>query len=158
MTKPKEQKTPVILNRKANHLYTIEDRFEVGIMLIGSEVKSIRDGKCSLNEAWVDISEDKDELWLVGSHIDEYLFANRFNHIPARKRKLLAHVAEIQKMRKAKEQKGLTLIPLKLYFKNRYAKLEVGICRGKDQRDKRQDIISRESKLALARINKAAHR
>lgn len=158
MTKPKEQKTPVILNRKANHLYTVEDRFEVGIMLIGSEVKSIRDGKCSLNEAWVDISEDKDELWLVGSHIDEYLFANRFNHIPARKRKLLAHTAEIQKMRKAKEQKGLTLIPLKLYFKNRYAKLEVGICRGKDQRDKRQDIISRESKLALARINKAAHR
>lgn len=158
MTKPKEQKTPVILNRKANHLYTVEDRFEVGIMLIGSEVKSIRDGKCSLNEAWVDISEDKDELWLVGSHIDEYLFANRFNHIPARKRKLLAHAAEIQKMRKAKEQKGLTLIPLKLYFKNRYAKLEVGICRGKDQRDKRQDIISRESKLALARINKAAHR
>jgi SsrA-binding protein len=158
MTKPKEQKTPVILNRKANHLYTVEDRFEVGIMLIGSEVKSIRDGKCSLNEAWVDIAEDKDELWLVGSHIDEYLFANRFNHIPARKRKLLAHTAEIQKMRKAKEQKGLTLIPLKLYFKNRYAKLEVGICRGKDQRDKRQDIISRESKLALARINKAAHR
>lgn len=158
MTKPKEQKTPVILNRKANHLYTVEDRFEVGIMLIGSEVKSIRDGKCSLNEAWVDISEDKDELWLVGSHIDEYLFANRFNHIPARKRKLLAHTAEIQKMRKAKQQKGLTLIPLKLYFKNRYAKLEVGICRGKDQRDKRQDIISRESKLALARINKAAHR
>lgn len=158
MTKPKEQKTPVILNRKANHLYTVEDRFEVGIMLIGSEVKSIRDGKCSLNEAWVDIAEDKDELWLVGSHIDEYLFANRFNHIPARKRKLLAHTAEIQKMRKAKQQKGLTLIPLKLYFKNRYAKLEVGICRGKDQRDKRQDIISRESKLALARINKAAHR
>lgn len=158
MTKPKEEKTPVILNRKANHLYTVEDRFEVGIMLIGSEVKSIRDGKCSLNEAWVDISEDKDELWLVGSHIDEYLFANRYNHIPARKRKLLAHVTEIQKMRKAKELKGLTLIPLKLYFKNRYAKLEVGICRGKDQRDKRQDIISRESKLALARINKAAHR
>ena len=73
MSKEKESKTPTIINRKANHLYSIEDRFEVGIMLIGSEVKSIRDGKCSLNEAWVDISEDKDELWLVGAHIDEYI-------------------------------------------------------------------------------------
>jgi SsrA-binding protein len=134
----------------------VEDRFEVGIMLIGSEVKSIRDGKCSLNEAWVDITEDKDELWLVGAHIDEYLFANRFNHIPARRRKLLAHVSEIQKMRKAKELKGLTIIPLKLYFKNRFAKLEVGICRGKDQRDKREDVMNRDAKLAVARIAKAA--
>jgi SsrA-binding protein len=137
-------------------LYSIEDRFEVGIMLIGSEVKSIRDGKCSLNEAWVDISENKDELWLVGAHIDEYSFANRFNHIPARRRKLLAHISEIQKMRKAKELKGLTLIPLKLYFKNRFAKLEVGICRGKDQKDKREDVMNRDAKLAVARIAKAA--
>ncbi|MFA6341234.1 MAG: SsrA-binding protein SmpB [Fibrobacteraceae bacterium] len=156
MSKEKESKTPTIINRKANHLYSIEDRFEVGIMLIGSEVKSIRDGKCSLNEAWVDISEDKDELWLVGAHIDEYIFANRFNHIPARRRKLLAHISEIQKMRKAKELKGLTLIPLKLYFKNRFAKLEVGICRGKDQKDKREDVMNRDAKLAVARIAKAA--
>jgi SsrA-binding protein len=156
MSKEKESKTPLIINRKANHLYSVEDRFEVGIMLIGSEVKSIRDGKCSLNEAWVDITEDKDELWLVGAHIDEYLFANRFNHIPARRRKLLAHVSEIQKMRKAKELKGLTIIPLKLYFKNRFAKLEVGICRGKDQRDKREDVMNRDAKLAVARIAKAA--
>ena len=156
MCKEKESKTPTIINRKANHLYSIEDRFEVGIMLIGSEVKSIRDGKCSLNEAWVDISEDKDELWLVGAHIDEYIFANRFNHIPARRRKLLAHISEIQKMRKAKELKGLTLIPLKLYFKNRFAKLEVGICRGKDQKDKREDVMNRDAKLAVARIAKDA--
>lgn len=156
MSKEKENKTPTIINRKANHLYSIEDRFEVGIMLIGSEVKSIRDGKCSLNEAWVDISENKDELWLVGAHIDEYSFANRFNHIPARRRKLLAHISEIQKMRKAKELKGLTLIPLKLYFKNRFAKLEVGICRGKDQKDKREDVMNRDAKLAVARIAKAA--
>jgi SsrA-binding protein len=156
MSKEKESKTPTIINRKANHLYSIEDRFEVGIMLIGSEVKSIRDGKCSLNEAWVDISEDKDELWLVGAHIDEYIFANRFNHIPARRRKILAHISEIQKMRKAKELKGLTLIPLKLYFKNRFAKLEVGICRGKDQQDKREDVMNRDAKLAVARIAKAA--
>ena len=94
-------------------------------------------------------------LWLVGAHIDEYLFANRFNHFPARRRKLLAHVHEIAKMRKAKEQKGCTLIPLKLYFKNRRAKLEMGICRGKDQRDKRQDIINRDAKLEMARAAKA---
>lgn len=155
MDKKKQGATPVIQNRKANHLYFVDETFEVGIMLIGSEVKSIRDGKCTLNEAWIDITEDKDELWLVGAHIDEYLFANRFNHFPARRRKLLAHVHEIQKMRKAKDLKGYTIIPLKLYFKNRYAKLEVGICRGKDQRDKRQDIMQRDAKLELARVAKA---
>ncbi|MEE1276379.1 MAG: SsrA-binding protein SmpB [Fibrobacteraceae bacterium] len=153
MTK-KQPQTSVIQNRKANHLYFIEDRFETGLMLIGSEVKSIRNGKCSISEAWVDL-DDKNELWLVGAHIDEYLFANRFNHMPARRRKLLAHKHEIQKMRKAKELKGYTLIPLKIYFKNRYAKLEVGICRGKDQQDKRQDIIKRDAKLEMARIAKA---
>ncbi len=150
----KEQDTPVIQNRKANHLYFVEERFETGVMLIGSEVKSIRDGKCSLNEAWVDI-DDKDELWLVGAHIDEYLFANRFNHFPARKRKLLAHKHEIAKMRKAKDLKGYTLIPLKLYFKKRYVKLEVGICRGKDNQDKRQDLIKRDTQMEIARAMKA---
>ena len=154
MAKKEQQSTPVIQNRKANHLYFVEETFEVGIMLIGSEVKSIRDGKCSLNEAWVDIDEKRNEIWLVGAHIDEYLFANRFNHFPARRRKLLAHVHEITKMRKAKELKGYTLVPLKLYFKNRRAKLEMGICRGKDQRDKRQDIINRDAKLEMARAAK----
>ena len=150
-----EYKTPVIQNRKASHLYFVDKTFEVGIMLIGSEIKSIREGKCTLGEAWVDIDESKNELWLVGAHIDEYLFANRFNHFPARRRKLLAHVHEIQKMRKAKEQKGCTIVPLKMYFKNRIAKLEVGICRGKDQRDNRQDIINRDAKMEIARIAKA---
>lgn len=151
----KEQSTPVIQNRKASHLYFVDESFEVGVMLIGSEVKSIRDGKCTLGEAWIDLDPDKDELWLIGAHIDEYLFANRFNHFPARKRKLLAHVHEIQKMRKAKEQKGCTLIPLKLYFKNRKVKLEMGICRGKDQHDKRQSIMERDAKMEMARAAKA---
>lgn len=150
----KQEQTPCIQNRKANHLYFVEDRFEVGIMLIGSEVKSIRSGKCSLSEAWIDVDE-RNELWLVGAHIDEYLFANRFNHMPARRRKLLAHAHEIEKMRKAKERGGYTLIPLKLYFKNRYAKLEVGICKGKDQQDKRQDLMKRDAKLEMARLAKA---
>ena len=151
-------KTPTITNRKAQHLYFVESRFEVGIMLVGSEIKSIRAGKCTFSDAWVEVSRDKNELWLGGAHIDEYFFAKRFGHEPQRKRKLLAHISEIQKMRKATEIKGLTLIPLKLYFKNRYAKLEIGLCRGKDQRDKRADIIARDEKLAIARIVKAGGR
>lgn len=151
------QETPTIHNRKASHLYFVEDRFEVGIMLQGSEIKSIRAGKISLGEAWVDISDNL-ELWLVGAHIDEYNQANRFNHIPARRRKLLAHSHEIIKMRKATELKGLTIVPLKLYFKNRYAKLEIGICRGKDQRDKRHDLISKDATREMARTLKSMRR
>ncbi len=156
MTRKDSPKTPTIVNRKAQHQYFVDERFETGIMLVGSEIKSIRDGRCNINDAWIDVSKDKNELWLIGAHIDDYSFAKRFGHDPQRKRKLLAHVSEIQKMRKATELKGLTLIPLKLYFKNRYVKIEVGICRGKDNRDKRADIIARDTKLAIARIVKAA--
>lgn len=151
------QDNPTIINRKASHLYHIEDRYEVGIMLQGSEIKSIREGKISIGEAWVDIT-DSLELWLVGAHIDEFLQANRFNHIPARRRKLLAHKHEIEKMRKATELKGLTIVPLKLYFKNRYAKLEIGVCKGKDQRDKRQDLISKDATREMARTLKGMRR
>jgi len=139
----KNQKFSAIHNRKASHQYEVLESFETGIMLVGSEVKSIRDGHISISEAWVDISE-KNELWLVGAHINEYSQANQFNHVPARKRKLLAHRHEIEKMQKAIELKGLTLIPLKLYFKNRRAKLQIAICRGKKQQDKRQDLIERD--------------
>ena len=151
------QDNPTIINRKASHLYHVEDRYEVGIMLQGSEIKSIREGKISIGEAWVDIT-DSMELWLVGAHIDEFLQANRFNHIPARRRKLLAHRHVIEKMRKATELKGLTIIPLKLYFKNRYAKLEIGTCRGKDQRDKRQDLIGKDATREMARTLKSMRR
>jgi SsrA-binding protein len=138
-----QQKFSAIHNRKASHQYEILECFETGVALVGSEVKSIRAGHISLGESWVDISE-KGELWLVGAHINEYLQANQFNHIPARRRKLLAHRHEIEKMQKAVEQKSLTIIPLKLYFKNRKAKLEIAICRGKKQHDKRQDLIKKD--------------
>ena len=151
------QDNPTIINRKASHLYHVEDRYEVGIMLQGSEIKSIREGKISIGEAWVDIT-DSMELWLVGAHIDEFLQANRSNHIPPPRRKHLAHRHEIEKMRKATELKGLTIIPLKLYFKNRYAKLEIGICRGKDQRDKRQDLIGKDATREMARTLKSMRR
>jgi len=143
---PEMQKKPefsAIHNRKASHQYEVLECFEAGIMLVGSEVKSIRAGHISISEAWVDISE-KNELWLVGAHINEYFQANQFNHIPARRRKLLAHKHEIEKMQKSVELKGLTIIPLKLYFKNHRAKLQIAICRGKKQHDKRQDLIEKD--------------
>jgi SsrA-binding protein len=139
----KNQKFSAIHNRKASHQYEVLECFETGIMLAGSEVKSVRAGHISISESWVDISE-KNELWLVGAHINEYLQANQFNHVPARRRKLLAHKHEIEKMQKAVEMKGLTIIPLKLYFKKRCAKLEIAICRGKKQQDKRQDLIEKD--------------
>ncbi|MDR2732579.1 MAG: SsrA-binding protein SmpB [Fibromonadaceae bacterium] len=141
----KNQRFSAIHNRKASHQYEVLECFEVGLMLVGSEVKSVRAGNISLSESWVDISENG-ELWLVGAHINEYLQANQFNHIPARRRKLLAHKHEIEKMQKAIEQKGLTIVPLKLYFKKRRAKLEIAICRGKKQHDKRQDLIEKDDK------------
>jgi SsrA-binding protein len=139
----KNQRFSAIHNRKASHQYEVLECFEAGIMLAGSEVKSIRAGHISISESWVDISE-KNELWLVGAHINEYLQANQFNHIPARRRKLLVHKHEIEKMQKAIEIKGLTIIPLKLYFKNRRTKLEIAICRGKKHHDKRQDLIEKD--------------
>jgi SsrA-binding protein len=151
------ENSPTILNRKSSHLFYVEERFELGVVLSGTEIKSIRSGNISLNEAWVDLS-DKQELWLVGAHIDEYKQAHQFNHLPAQRRKLLAHTHEILKMKKAKELKGYTLIPLKLYFKNRFAKIEVGICRGKDKGDRRADIIKQENKKEIARIVKHRER
>jgi len=132
-----------IHNRKATHQYEVLESFEAGMVLVGSEVKSIRAGHISLNASWVEVSESG-ELWLVGAHVNEYSQANQFNHIPARRRKLLVHRHEIEKMQKAVEIKGLTIVPLKLYFKKRKAKLEIAICRGKKQQDKRQDLIAKD--------------
>jgi len=145
------QRFSAIHNRKASHQYEVLECFETGMVLVGSEVKSIRAGNISLSESWVDISE-KGELWLVGAHVNEYSQANQFNHIPARRRKLLAHKHEIEKMQKAVETKGLTLVPLKLYFKKRKAKLEIAICRGKKHHDKRQDLIAKDDAKRISTL------
>ena len=145
------QKFSAIHNHKASHQYEVLECFEAGMVLVGSEVKSIRAGHISLSESWVDISENG-ELWLVGAHVNEYSQANQFNHIPARRRKLLVHKHEIEKMQKAIEIKGLTLIPLKLYFKKRKAKLEIAICRGKKQHDKRQDLIAKDDAKKISKF------
>jgi len=145
--------TPTVQNKKAHRNYEVQEKFQVGIVLTGTEIKSIRAGRITLTESYIDVDK-VGELFLINSYVEEYSQGNRFNHDPSRKRKLLAHKSEILKMKKAKEMKGLTIIPLKLYFNRNLAKLEIGLCRGKDTRDKRQDIMKREEKIKMERILK----
>lgn len=132
-----------ILNRKAHFNYTIEDEIEAGIALLGSEVKSIRQGKVNLNESYV--SEVSGELFLVNCHISEYKGANQFNHKPTRARKLLLHYKQIQKLLGKMQAKGFSIIPLKLYFnKKNMVKVMIGIGKGKKLYDKRETIKKRD--------------
>ena len=127
---------PITKNRKARHNYLVLDTLECGIALVGSEVKSLRAGNVSLSEAYGRIRED--EVWLVGCDIAEYIEANRFNHEPRRPRKLLLHRREIHRFAAKAKEKGLTLVPLKMYFKKGRAKVLLGVCQGKRQFDKRE--------------------
>ena len=125
-------------NRKARHEYEVVDTLECGIVLAGSEVKSLRNGKVSLEEAYGRVRGG--EVWLIGCDIPEYVQANRFNHEPKRPRKLLLHKREIAKFANRAFEQGLTLVPLKLYFKQGRAKLLLGLGRGRKLHDKRQKI------------------
>lgn len=145
---------PTISNRKARHEYQILETLECGIQLTGTEIKSIREGKIILGEAYIEVTE-KFELYMVNAYIDEFTQGNRNNHDPRRRRKLLAHRSEILKFHKAKEVKGLTIVPLKLYFKGSYAKLEIGLAKGKDQGDKRQDLIKKTQQREMDRAMKS---
>lgn len=129
-------------NKKARHDYFLEELYEAGISLHGTEVKSLRMGKCSIKEAFVRI--EKGEVIIYGMHISPYEKGNIFNKDPLRVRKLLLHHSEISKMVGQMKQKGYTLIPLKVYFKGSLVKVEVGLCRGKKLYDKRQDISKRD--------------
>ena len=126
----------VCRNRRAFHEYEVLDRLECGVVLTGTEVKSLRDGQASLEEAYGRI--DGNEVWLIGSDIPEYAMGNRMNHKPKRPRKLLLHRREIARFAGKAAQKGFTLVPLRLYFKNGRAKVELAVCRGKMMHDKRQ--------------------
>lgn len=137
-------------NRKANFEYAILDKYEAGISLEGTEVKSLRDAKVSIVESYARII--KDEVWLVGANINEYKYGNINNHVPDRNRKLLLNKKEIKKIKEALTEKGLTLVPLKMYFKNSKVKVELGIGRGKKLYDKRESIKARETDLKLKRI------
>jgi SsrA-binding protein len=136
-------------NRKARHNYHVLDTLECGIMLAGSEVKSLRSGGLSLDEAYGRV--DGDEVWLMGANIAEYSFSNALNHEPKRRRKLLMHRREIRKFAGQAFEKGLTLVPLKMYFKEGRAKVLMGICRGKQKHDKRDAIKNRDTKREIDR-------
>ena len=125
-------------NRSARHEYEVIETLECGIVLVGSEVKSLRTGRLSLDEAYGRIKQG--EVWLVGCDIAEYVQANQFNHVPRRPRKLLMHRREVKRFANQALEKGLTLVPLKMYFKEGRAKVLLGLCRGKKLHDKRQTI------------------
>lgn len=139
----------VAQNKKAYYHFSIEEEIEVGIMLVGSEVKSLRAGKASLNDAYA--AESGGELFLVNSMISEYAGANQFNHDSRRKRKLLLHKREMAKIIGKMAVKGYSLIPLKIYFKKGIAKVLLGLAKGKKLYDKRESIKARDEKRRMAR-------
>ena len=150
-----KSKAPVIENRRARHDYSIQDTIEVGIALVGSEVKSIRAGQASLAEGWIRASERPIKLTLHGVHIAEYQNASvNHQHDPIRTRVLLAHRREIRKLAKYTQSPGRTLVPLKLYFVNGRAKLLVGFATGKQRSDKRQDLAKRTASREMDRAMK----
>ena len=142
----------IVTNRKARHNYEITSSLEAGLVLQGSEVKSLRAGKASLVDAYGRIRNG--ELWIIGMHIAQYKEATFANHEPTRDRKLLLHKQEIKKIKRKVEEKGITLVPLKLYFKNNIAKLELGIARGKRKYDKKVTIAERDAKRDAQREQK----
>ncbi len=131
-----------IKNRKANFLYYILDTFECGIELKGTEVKSIRIGKCDIRDSYGIVKDN--EIFLINMYISKYDKGNRFNHDERRTRKLLLHKKEIKKIRELKEKDGITIVPLEVYFKKNIAKVKLGICKGKKIYDKRETIKKRD--------------
>src|SRR5437867_1766733 len=150
-TKPKEAEIRLVSeNRKARFRFEILDTLECGIQLTGSEVKSLRDGKLSLDEAYARVKEGDE--WLVGADIAEYPQATLWNHVPKRPRKLLMRRAEREKFAGLAHEKGLTLVPLKVYFNARgLAKVQLGLCRGKKLHDKRETMKAADSKREIDR-------
>src|SRR5262245_4727482 len=139
----------IAVNRRARHDYFIEETIEAGLVLTGSEVKSLRAGKAQLKDSYGRI--DRGEVWLFNAHISEYAAAAQFGHEPTRSRKLLLHRREIERLVGKVKERGLTLIPLRLYFKHGRAKVELGLARGKKLYDKRASIKERESKREVER-------
>ena len=140
-------------NRSAGHNYHLLDRYEAGLVLTGTEVKSAKTGKIQLKESYAEVSDN--EAWLMNAHISEYSHGNIMNHVPVRKRKLLLHRSEIEKLRTETREKGLTLVPTKLYLKAGKIKVEIAVAKGKKFHDKREAIkvkeMQAEAKAALAR-------
>jgi SsrA-binding protein len=143
----------VTSNRKARHDFHIDESFEAGLVLQGTEVKALREGRANLQDSYCAVSGG--EVFMYNCHISPYSHGNIMNHDPVRPRKLLLKQREIEQLDKASSQKGYTIVPLKLYFKNGFAKVEIGLARGKKLYDKRADIADRESKRRLDRVMKS---
>lgn len=147
----------VARNKKASHDYFLEDRYEAGLALTGTEVKALRMGRASLTEAWIEIDRHG-EAWLQGAHIPEYAQGTWNNHAPRRKRKLLLHRSELERLANRVQAKGYTVVPLELYFLGGRAKLEIALARGKQDWDKRQSLREAQDKREAARAMAAANR
>tara|TARA_B110000037_G_scaffold105919_1_gene123066 strand:- start:330 stop:779 length:450 start_codon:yes stop_codon:yes gene_type:complete len=135
-------------NKKARHEFELLDKFEAGLCLLGSEVKSLRQGNGTIKEAWVRF--ENREAWLVGANFKPYEYATHVNHEPMRPRKLLLNKKEIKKLRAGTREKGLTIVPLTLFFKGPYVKLEIALARGKNIHDKRQSLKQKQAKRDIS--------
>ena len=149
MDKEHDNQRLVCHNRKAAHEYLVLDTLECGVVLVGSEVKSLRAGFVSLDESYARLKEG--EVWLLGCDIPEYAQANQFNHPPKRPRKLLMHRREIKRFAGRATEKGITLVPLKMYFKDGRAKVLLGLCRGKQRHDKRESMKKADARRDIQR-------
>ena len=144
-----KEKKIVAQNKKAWHDYFVDETYEAGVALTGTEIKSVRAGKVNLKDSYC--SFEKGEIFAVGVHISPYEQGNRFNHIPLRDKKLLLHRREILKLQGKVQQKGFSVIPLSLYFSGSYVKMEIGLCRGKKLYDKRESDAKREADRLMER-------
>jgi SsrA-binding protein len=152
MPSPQGQKL-IADNRRARHDYVLTDRVEAGIVLSGTEVKALREGHVQLGQAFAEVRDG--ELWLVGASIAEWVGGNRQNHVPDRDRKLLLHRREIDSLYGKVREKGLTLVPTRLYFKDGRVKVELALARGKERADKRRAIADRDAQRQMERALKA---
>lgn len=152
MKKVKSKDAPLAQNKKARHDYQIIETFEAGIVLTGTEIKSVRERRVNLKDGFAQIHNG--EAWLMNVHISEYTQGNRFNHDPLRSRKLLLHKKEIQKLTGQTSEKGITIVPLKMYLKNGFAKVLLGVAKGKHDYDKRETIKKRDQEREIRRTLK----
>src|SRR5437588_13008700 len=146
----------IVDNRRARHDYHLSDRVEAGVVLTGTEVKSLRGGEATLQQAYAEVRDG--EAWLVGLHVPEYTEGNRANHNPDRPRKLLLHRKEIERLASSVAEKGFTLIPTRLYFRGGRVKVELALARGKELRDKRRDLADRDAQRQIERELKSLRR
>jgi SsrA-binding protein len=149
---PEKPKNQLATNRKARHDYAISDTYEAGMMLTGTEIKSVRAGKINLKDGYAQIRQG--ELWLENVHISPYDAGNQFNHDPLRRRKLLLHKHELAKLSGVVKDKGITIVPLKVYLKHGFAKVLIGVATGKHEYDKRETIKRREQDREMRRVIK----